>query len=68
MTNKTNNHINIPTHRRVMPTIIFTHIKGVSPSPLLDVNVSVDHSKPEDAAHIYFYNAIWSKYNKFDKK
>jgi hypothetical protein len=22
----------------------------------------------EDAAHIYFYNAIWSKYNKFDKK
>jgi hypothetical protein len=22
----------------------------------------------EDAAHIYFYNAIWLKYNKFDKK
>jgi hypothetical protein len=46
MTSKTNNHIIIPTHRRVMPTIIFTDIKGVSPSPLLDVNASVDHSKP----------------------
>ena len=64
MTSKSNNHISIPTHRRVVPTIIFTDIKGVSPSPLLDVFASVDHSKPEDAAHVYFANAIWSKRTK----
>jgi len=31
----------IPTHHRVMPTIIFNDIKGVSPSPLLDVATQV---------------------------